>query len=214
METEHLLKRFFIDGKRWFRALHWFRINRKSNRNHNMRLLQELLEAKRPVKKTPKFRATILLFAETEAKFDRSLKKFEKYLANSSIDLTDVNQVDEETYEIYFEGPKEQLGAMMNKVGDNPSFVASNETVPSVTDYVKALGYKKTYYELIFKDCILQGGLTELAVNPHITLENCKLGSAKDHTALWSIVFKLISKKIDEFDFQAQMIDAGFEKYL
>lgn len=178
-----------------------------------MQLLKQLLEAKQSPKNAPVFRATILWFAETEDKLERSLKKFDKYLKNSRIDLLDVNQVDDEDYELNFIGPKDQVVNMLNNIGDIPSFSVMNEDIPNLKTYLDTLGYKKPDYELHLVNCTIQSGLSHIT-DPHVFIQNCKLGSDKDHVALWKIVFKLMSKKIDEFDFQDQMIQAGFEKYL
>lgn len=69
---------------------------------------------------------------------------------------------------------------------------------------------------VIFTTCTITKNFTRLQDegNPKFDFYKNTWGNPKDSPKVYPIVFKYYKHKIDAFDFQDQMVTAGFEKYL
>ena len=84
-----------------------------------------------------------------------------------------------------------------------------------VQDAVESLSPLGNDIAIYFQWCQLFAHLTKLVGDGYTTqCHKCVFGSAKDADEAGIITTEYVSGRIDEFDFQDQMIQAGLEKYL
>lgn len=103
--------------------------------------------------------------------------------------------------------------------GAGPQFVFVNSTVDvaqCVDAVVESFGkILATPLDIWFYSCTMAENLSRLVGDEYtVDFNMCFAGSKTDNTKIDPIVTKYVRHEIDAFDFQDQMVNLGFEKYL